>query len=160
MDKLLKDTTVGEKIILVAGIILFIDGFFHWYSVDLGPVFGTVGRNGWQSPGTFWSVVAILIGIVMVVQIVLSRLGAVEMPDKVGNLAWSTIHLILGGVALLFVIIKLLNHSGDLAFGYWLGLICAIGLAAGGFLFARDTGGLPGAMGGTTGAGGSTPPTP
>ncbi len=159
MDKLLKDTTVGEKIILVAGIVLFIDGFLHWYSVDLG-VLGTFSRNGWQSPGAFWSIIAILIGLVMVVQIVLSRLGTVEMPDKVGSLAWSTIHLILGGVALLFIVIKLINESSSLAFGYWLGLVCAIGLAAGGFLFARDTGGLPGALGGAAGKGGSTPPAP
>jgi hypothetical protein len=155
MDKLLKDSTVGEKIILVSGIVLFIDGFFHWYSVDLG-VLGTFSRNGWQSPGAFWSVVAILIGLVMVAQIVLARLGTVDFPEKIGGLTWGTIHLILGGVALLFLIIKIINESSSLAFGYWLGLICSIGLAAGGYLFARETGGLPGTLGGS--AGGATPP--
>lgn len=156
MDKLLKDTTTGEKVILTSGIILFIDGFLHWYSIDLG-VLGTFSRNGWQSPGAFWSIIAILIGLVMVTQIVLSRLEVVQFPGDLGGLAWSTVHLILGGIALLFLVIKLLNESSSLAFGYWLGLICAIGLAVGGYLYAKESGGLPGSIGGAKG-GGATPP--
>ena len=38
----------------VSGIVLLIFSFFPWYGVDLGP-FGSVSRNGWQSPGAFWS---------------------------------------------------------------------------------------------------------
>jgi len=44
--------SIGEKIIIIAGLLLFIDGFLPWYDVDLGP-FGSVTRNGWESPGAW-----------------------------------------------------------------------------------------------------------
>ena len=59
----LKKLTPGEMVTAISGILLLIFSFFHWYSVDLGP-FGTFSRNGWQSPDAFWSIVAIIIGIV------------------------------------------------------------------------------------------------
>ena len=49
-----KGLGIGEKFILIAGLVLFIDGFLPWYSVDLGP-FGNFNRSGWQSPGAIWS---------------------------------------------------------------------------------------------------------
>ena len=68
MDKLIerfKALSIGEKIIIIAGVVLFIDGFLPWYSVDLGPL-GDFTRSGWQSPGSMWSILAILIGLAMI----------------------------------------------------------------------------------------------
>ena len=140
MDKLVEKFMalgIGEKIIVIAGALLLIVGFLPWYSIDLGPL-GDLTRNGWQSPGALWSMLAILIGLAMAAVVVLKGLTEVEIPDNVGGVSWPRILLGGGVVALVFVVLKLLNHSGDLGFGFYLGIILTGALAAGGFLMFRE----------------------
>lgn len=146
MDKLLERfnaLSLGEKIIIIAGVLLFIIGFLPWYSVDLGPL-GTFTRNGWESPGAIWSILAILIGLAMAAVVVLKGFTDVGIPDNVGGLSWPRIHLGGGVAALLFVVIKLLNESSHLGFAFYLGIIAAAALAAGGFLMFREESGIAG----------------
>jgi hypothetical protein len=129
--------SVGEKIILPAGVVLFIVGFFPWYSVDLGPL-GTYTRSGWESPGAIWSILAILVGLAMAGVVVVKNLGTVEVPDNVGGFTWPKIHLGAGVAAVLFVLVKLANESSHMGFGFYVGIIAAAALAAGGFLMFRE----------------------
>ena len=140
MDKLIerfKALSIGEKIIIIAGLALLIDGFLPWYSVDLGP-FGSFTRNGWQSPGGLWSMLAILIGLAMagVVAVKISTEGVI--PENVGGFSWPKIFLGGGAAALLLVVIKFLNESSSLGFGFYLGFIAAAALAVAGFLMYRE----------------------
>src|SRR3972149_9053292 len=143
MDKLLEKFMalgIGEKIIIIAGAVLFIDGFLPWYSIDLGP-FGSVTRSGWQSPGAFWSMLAILIGIAMsgVVAVKISTEGVI--PENVGGFTWPKIFLGGGVAALVLVVIKFLNESSNLGFGFYLGFIAAAAPAvAGGAMFRGESG--------------------
>ena len=149
---------IGEKIILIAGIVLFVAGFLPWYSIDLGS-FGSVSRSGWQSPGAIWSIVPILIGMAMAGVIVAKTFTDVALPNDVGGQSWGRVHLAGGVVALLFVVIKFLNESSHLGFGFYLGIIAAAALAVAGLLMFRDEGGtLPGMPGG--GSPGDSPPGP
>jgi len=143
VDKL-KEMTNGEKVIAVAAVVLLIDSFLPWYSVDLGP-FGDYSRNGWQAPSAFLSLLAILIGIAMGALVVVKALGAVELPEKLGNVGWGLAYLIGGVAAFVLVLIKWLGNTDYTAFGLYLGLICTAGLAAGGFLTAKERGELPAA---------------
>jgi hypothetical protein len=152
----LKKLTPGEITTVASGVLLLIFSFFHWYSVDLG-VFGTFSRNGWQSPGAFWSIVAILLGIVLAAHVIVEKLSGVELPERLGSIGWGVVHLAGGGIAFLFLIIKVINHTSDSAIGLWLGLICGAGLAAGGYLMAKEAGELPQQLGGK---GEATPPPP
>ncbi len=140
MDKLVEKfgaLSIGEKIIIIAGVILFVDGFLPWYSIDFGPL-GSFTRSGWQSPGAIWSMLAIVIGLAMAAVVVLKGLTEVEIPDDVGGASWPKI-LLGGGVAVLaFVLIKLLNESSFMGFGFYLGIIAAAALAVGGFLMFRE----------------------
>jgi hypothetical protein len=129
--------SLGEKIILPAGVVLFIVGFLPWYSVDLG-TFGTYSRNGWESPGAFWSIMAILIGLAMAAVVVVKNLGTVAVPDNVGGVTWPKIHLGAGVAALVLVLIKFLNENSSMGFAFYLGIIAAAALAAGGFLMFRE----------------------
>ena len=129
--------SVGEKIILPAGEVLFIVGFLPWYSVDLGPL-GSFSRNGWESPGAIWSILAILIGLAMAAVVVVKNLGTVAVPDNVGGATWPKIHLGAGVAALVFVLIKLGNESSHMGFAFYIGIIAAAALAAGGFLMFRE----------------------
>src|SRR3990170_1815574 len=89
---------IGEKIIVIAGLILFIDGFLPWYDVDLGIV--SVTRSGWESPGGIWSILAILLGIAMSGVIAVKALTEGGIPDNVGGVTWPKILLAVGGVLL------------------------------------------------------------
>src|SRR3989304_2351287 len=140
MDKLLEKFMalgIGEKIIIVAGVLLFIDGFLPWYSIDLGP-FGSATRSGWQSPGAIWSMLAVLIGLAMGGAVILKGLTEVEIPDNVGGFSWPRILLGGGVAALVLLVVKLLNESSYLGFGFYLGIICAAAPAVGGFLMFRE----------------------
>ena len=128
---------VGEKIIVIAGLVLFIDGFLPWYDVDLGP-FGSVTRNAWESPGAIWSMLALLIGIAMSGVIAVKALTEGVIPDNVGGVTWPKILLGGGVAAALLVLIKLLNESSYMGFGFYIGIICAAALAVGGALLYRE----------------------
>ncbi len=129
-----KGLGLGGQIIVVAAIVLFIDGFLPWYSVDLGP-FGSVDRNGWESPGAIWSMLAILIGLAMGgVMVARALTAAGTIPDNISGFSWPKINLGAAGVAALLIVIKLVNESSYLAFGFYVGILCAAALCAGAFL--------------------------
>ncbi len=143
-----KALSIGEKIILVAAVALFIIGLLPWYhagggTVQIGGVTVTdvpsVNRNGWESPGAIWSIFAVLIALAMLAVIVVKNLAKEgTLPDNIGGVTWPKIHLGAGVAIVVFVLIKLLNHSGDLGFGFYLGIIAAVALAAGGFLMFQQ----------------------
>ena len=60
------------------------------------------------------------------------------IPDNVGGLTWPKIYLGASGVAVLFLLIKLINESSNLAFGFFLGIICVAAMCAGSFLLYQD----------------------
>ncbi len=120
MDKIMEKfqaLSLGEKIILVAGVVLFIVGFLPWYSFDLGP-FGSVTRSGWQSPGALWSMLAILIGLAMSGVVGAKTFTDVKLPDDIGGQSWARIYLGGGAVALLFIIIKYISQNNAVSFGF------------------------------------------
>jgi hypothetical protein len=155
----LKKLSPGEITTAVSGVLLLVFSFFHWYSVsiDIAGFHASASRNGWQSPGAFWGIVAILIGIVLAAHVIVEKLSGIELPERLGSVGWGVVHLAGGSLAFLFVLIKLLNQSSDTAIGFYLGLIASAGLAVGGYLMAREAGELPGALGGAKG--GTAPPT-
>lgn len=147
MDKYMEKfqaLSLGEKLILPAGIVLLISSFLPWYSIDLGP-FGDVSRNGWQSPGAIWSIIAVFIGLGLSAVVAMKTFSTVELPNDVGGQSWGRINLGGAALALLALIIKFLNESSYLSFGFFLGFIAVLALVAGAFLMFRDEGGtLPG----------------
>jgi hypothetical protein len=155
----LKKLTPGEVTTAVSGVLLLVFSFFHWYSVDLGP-FGSVSRNGWQSPDAFWGVIAILLGVVLAAHVIVEKLTGVELPERLGSVGWGVVHLAGGAIAFVFILIKWLMNTDYTAIGLWLGLIAAAGLTVGGYLMAKEAGELPGSLGGSGSAGGSVPPPP
>ncbi|HUF52250.1 MAG TPA: hypothetical protein VMR52_00565 [Dehalococcoidia bacterium] len=134
--------SLGEKIILIAGPLLFIDGFLAWYSIDFGSIFGeslgSVSRNGWQSPGAIWSILAVLIGLAMTGLVAAVRFGNVKLPEMPQGVTWGRLLLGMGVATVLLVVIKFLNESSYLAYGFYIGIILVIALAVGGFLAFQD----------------------
>lgn len=129
---------VGEKIILIAAPLLLITSFLPWYDVDY--LVGSVTRNGWESPGAIWSMLAVVVSIVAFGKVVLSNFTSVQIPTDLGNpnITWGRIHLGLGIAAAVFILFKLLNESSYLGFGFYLGIILVAALAVGGFLIFQE----------------------
>jgi hypothetical protein len=129
---------VGEKIILIAAPLLLITSFLPWYDVDFG--FGSVTRNGWESPGAIWSMLAVVVSILAFGKVVLSNFTSVQIPTDLGNpnVTWGRIHLGLGIAGAVFILFKLLNESSYLGFGFYLGIILVAALAVGGFLIFQE----------------------
>ncbi|MBM3674699.1 MAG: hypothetical protein FJW88_07030 [Actinobacteria bacterium] len=136
MDKL-KETNLGERVILAAAAVLFLDSFLPWYSIDLG-TFGSYSKNGWGEPDQFMSIVAILIGIAMATGILLHRLEVTHLPEHVGGVSWGVVHLVAGCLATLLVFVKWMSNTDYTAIGLYVGMLCTIGLAVGGFLRMRE----------------------
>lgn len=138
MDKL-NTLSNGEKLIAGGGVVLLVASFLPWYSIDFGGL-ASFTRNGWQSPGAIWSLLAVLIGVAMAAAILLPKFGNVQLPD-LGSITWPQAHLGLGIAALVFIILKFINESSYMSFGFYLGILAAIALAVGGYLYYTENGG-------------------
>lgn len=153
----LNKLTLGDRVVAIAAIVFLVAMFLPWYGVSTD--FGSASRNGFDYFLFGW--IPLLLAIAMVVQIALTRFSAVEMP-KVGSLTWGQLHLIIGAVAAVLVLLRLLitdsvgviggSFDLDREFGLFIALLAAIGLVAGGFLKMNDPA--------DAGATGSAPPPP
>ena len=154
----------GEKVMGISGILLLVFSFFPWLGFSYG------GFSASKSAWTFtlcW--IAVVLGVVLA-GLVIAKAAGVDVP-ALGSIKWA--HIFLGVTTLVFVLIliKLIvgpstggaslagtGVSKDRKIGIFLGLLSSIGLVAGAYLNAKETGDLPGAIGGAKG--GSAPPPP
>ena len=153
----LKKLSPGEITTAVSGVLLLIFSFFTWYGYDFGPL-GSISQNGWQRPGAFWSIIAVLIGVVLAAHVIVEKMSGLDLPERLGSVGWCVVHLACCAVAFIFLIIKAASSDGlDRKIGLWLGLLFSLGLLVGGYLMAKEAGELPQQLGGR---GGATPPQP
>ncbi len=135
----------GERIVLLAGVLLIIDLLFlPWHSFDVPAIADGLGvdstRSGVQSPNAFYGIVALILALVMVVQIVLDKLTAVELPKL--PVPWSQVHSFAGITVALMLLIKLIAETDVLGFGAFLGVLLGLALAYGGYAIGQAYGRL------------------
>jgi hypothetical protein len=141
--------STGRKLILGAGLLLLIDTFFHWQSVDT-PI-GSVGQSGWHG---FWGVLLGLMTIALLAWVAARAFG-VALP---ANVPEGLLTLGLGVLIVLFALIKALSDSFT-AWPAYVGIVLAALVAIGGWLNFVDSGEeLPKIA--TAGASASAPPPP
>ena len=154
----------GEKVIGVSGVLLLVFSFFPW----LG--FSYAGFSASKSAWTFtlcW--LAVVLGVLMAGLVIAKAAGA-DLPE-LGTVKWAHILLGVAVIVFLFILIKVIvgpstggvdisgtGVSKDRKIGIFLGLLASIGLVAGAFLNAKETGDLPGSIGGGTGGTRPSPP--
>jgi len=125
----------GAQLMLVGGVLLFIDMFFAWQKVDLGPL-GDYTRSGWYGAG------GVILGILTVILLswLIVRIASVNIPLPVSTAMSAAVIAVL---ILIFAIIKFLSILGDAqTFWAWLGLALAIVVAVGGFMAVQEAGGV------------------
>ena len=131
--------TQGERIVLVAGIVLIVDLLlFPWHSIDLGveiPGLDTT-LTAVQSPNGAYGVLALVLTIIMVAQIVAAKLAGASLPEP--PIPWSQIHVIAGTTVAILLVIKLVRETDSLGFGCYLGVLLGIVLAYGAYALRRE----------------------
>jgi hypothetical protein len=129
----------GAQLMLVGGVLLFIDLFFPWQ--DFGNEFSdAVGVDasfsGWRG---FGGVIVGLLTIVLLAWVIV-RLASVDIPLPVSTAMTAAI---IGTLILIFTIIKLLTIIGDEATIWaWIGLALAVVIAVGAFKAVNEAGGV------------------
>ncbi|MGH3134864.1 MAG: hypothetical protein ACRDPV_00030 [Gaiellaceae bacterium] len=125
----------GVQLMLIGGVLLFIDLLFAWQSIDLGPL-GDYSRKGW------YGAAGVIVGLLTIVLLawLIVRLASVNIPLPVSTAMTAAI---IGTLILIFTVIKLLTILGDEATIWaWVGLALAILIAVGSFMTVQEAGGV------------------
>ena len=127
--------STATKILLIAGLLFFIDLFLTWYNCSLGPVSAGCA-SGWNGA------LGVLCGLIVIFILVMEVLTVLAVPVNVGtpqmrNQVEGILAMVLFVLALLHFLIK---PSGagivhvSWAFGAFIGLILAAVIAYGGYM--------------------------
>jgi hypothetical protein len=129
-----KRVRTGEWIVALCAVLLFVDMFVSWY----GQVSTTL--SAWRAFDVLdiYLLLVILAGLGLVVLKATQRAPALPV-------AASVVVTALAGLAALLILYRIANQPGpndlvDVKIGAFLGLLLALGLAAGGFQAMREEG--------------------
>lgn len=119
----------GAQLMLVGGVLLFIDLLLPWQDFEV------ISFSGWRGVG----VIVGLLTIVLLAWLIV-RLASVNIPLPVSTAMTGAL---LGTLILIFVVIKLLTILGDEATIWaWIGLVLAVVVAVGAFMTVQEAGGV------------------
>ena len=121
--------STATKILLVAGLLFFIDTFLPWQRVCFGPV--CASASAWGGDGGFLGVLAGLFALALVIWEAMQAMSV----NLNMNVPANKISAGLAGGTVLFGLIKfimaLTNHPG---FGAFIGIILLAAIAYGGYM--------------------------
>lgn len=138
----------GRQTALVAAVVGILVSFLHWYgaSYNVGGVSASTSINGWHG----WGIIALL-GYVVAGAIVLLPLGGMSLrglvPSLPATVTDARVVLGAGVVSTLAVILFIATegsgasapgYSEGASFGAYIGLICAVAVAVGGYLMQQE----------------------
>ena len=120
--------TPGEIVITAAGGAMLVFSFLHFYG----------DRSAWGSHLFPVATLLPVYGVVMALQIALTKFAGVELPDSVVGFTWEQLQLTIGAMAGLMAIGWLLTDTGDKQIGQWFEILGGIALLAGAVLLQRE----------------------
>jgi hypothetical protein len=129
----------GTQLMLVGGVLLFIDLFFPWQDFDVG---GIADELGVDATFSGWRGVGVILGLLTIVLLawVIVRLASVNIPLPVSTAMTAAL---IGTLILVFAVIKILTILGDEATIWaWVGLVLAIVIAVGAWQTVQEAGGV------------------
>jgi hypothetical protein len=129
--------TQGERIVLVAGVLLIADLLLlPWHDIPSDGVYEALTLTAVQKVYAAYGIVAVVLTAVMVGQIVLSRLLSVQLPAP--GVPWAAVHLVAGIFVAVMLVIKLVRLTNSLGYGAYSGVLAGILVAYGGWSIARE----------------------
>ena len=131
----LADLSTATKVLLGAGVLMFIDLFLSWQKQCVDTPVGDVcgSRSGWAGWG-------VLIGLLTIALIAWEGITLAGIASNINvPVAASIVSAALAAGILLFTIIKVLADNEARSWPMWLGLLLAIAIAVGGWLKYKET---------------------
>lgn len=131
MGRKLQGAQGSDRLILIAGVLFFVDSFLPWYGVSFsvagfsGP---TVNVKGWSAGGL--AVLAILFALAATA---FAAIRVTGMNVPLGNVNDGMIYLTLGGGAFVFTLLRLLTETSFTKYGLYVALVLSALLAYGGY---------------------------
>ena len=129
----------GAQLMLIGGVLLFIDLFFPWQDFDVG---GLADELGVDATFSGWRGIGFVVGLLTIVLLawLIVRIASVNIPLPVSTAMTGAL---LGTLILIFTIIKLLTILGDEATIWaWVGTALAVVIAVGAFMTVQEAGGV------------------
>jgi hypothetical protein len=120
--------TPGEMTIMIAGGVMIIFSFLNFYG----------GRSAWASGRFPLATLLPLYGLVMALQIALTKYASVKLPESVLGFTWEQIHVALGAMAALMAIGWLLTDTGTKQIGMWIEILGGFALVVGAVMLQRE----------------------
>jgi len=120
--------TPGEIVIMAAGGAMLVFSFLHF-----------AGDTSAWGRGLF--PIATLLpayGVLMALQVVLTKFAGVKLPASVLGFTWEQVHLALGAMAALMAVGWLFTDYGDKQVGAWFEILGGIALAVGAVMLQRE----------------------
>ena len=151
--------SMAEKLILIGGIVFVIAAFLPWIKVSAKAAAGLGGGSVSESlmgdPASIWGILALLVAIVLA-GIVIARIMDMQLPALPPQYSWGQVFAAGGGALVVLTLLKAwriqaVDVSGGLGvdvldksfgIGFFLGVICALAVGAGGYmLYTEEKGG-------------------
>jgi hypothetical protein len=131
----LAQLSMASKLLLGAGLLLFIDSFLDWQQVCVG-----LGAGGPQVCGgrTGWSGWGVLVGLLVIALLIWEGLQLTGAAKGL-NVPATLVTAGLAAAILLFTIIKFFVDDTARHWPAWAGLILAIVIAVGGWLRFKES---------------------
>ncbi len=131
----LADLSTATKLLLGAGVLMFIDLFLSWQKACVDTPIGDVcgSQSGWHGWGTIVGILVLALIAWEVAQL-LGLLANVNIP-----VAATIVSAALAAGILLFTILKFLADNEERSWPAWLGLLLAIAIAVGGWMKWKET---------------------
>ena len=131
----------GERLVLVAGMLLIVDLLFvPWHSVDLGGL--DIGfdptRTGVEAPNGGYGVAAVILTLLMIAEILVTRLTPLRLPAN--PLPWAQPQLAAGVFVAVLLVVKLVRETELLGFGSYSGILAGLLVAYGGYVVTQERG--------------------
>jgi hypothetical protein len=120
--------TPGEITIMAAGAVMLVFSFLHFAG----------NRSAWGSGLFPIATLLPLYGLVMGLQIALTKYASVKLPAMVLGLTWEQIHLALGIMAGLMALGWLITDYGNKQVGMWFEILGGIALGVGAVMLQRE----------------------
>jgi hypothetical protein len=126
--------TNSEIVILVAGAVMLIGSFLDWFS------FAGEGLSSWSSGMFPLATLVPIIGVVMALQVALTRFANVDLPERVADFTWTQVHLILAVWAVVMAACWMIRDTGgpDRGIGLFLNFLGAIALVVGAIMMRNE----------------------
>lgn len=129
----------GAQLMLIGGVLLFIDLFLPWQDFDVG---GLADELGVDATFSGWRGIGFVLGLLTIVLLawLIVRLASVNIPLPVSTAMSGAV---LGTLILIFAIIKLITILGDEpTIWAWIGVALAVVVAVGAFMTVQEAGGV------------------